>query len=107
MSDKELGDEYKRRNEKVKLAVVSFPADKFREGIQPTDAELNTYFDAHKNELKIPEKRKVKYALVDMQAVLSAALGNRAIDLAFPSVLQNPYRRRAIEPQLSPLYDAP
>ena len=34
VSDKELGDEYKRRNEKVKLAVVSFPADKFREGLQ-------------------------------------------------------------------------
>jgi len=69
VSDKDLDDEYKRRNEKVKLAVVSFPADKFREGIQPTDAELNTYFEAHKNELKIPEKRKVKYALVDMQAI--------------------------------------
>ena len=69
VSDKELEDEYKRRNEKVKLAVVSFPADKFREGIQPTDAELNTYFEAHKNELKIPEKRKVKYALVDVQGI--------------------------------------
>ena len=69
VSDKDLDNEYKRRNEKVKLAVVSFPADKFREGIQPTDAELNTYFEAHKNELKIPEKRKVKYALVDMQGI--------------------------------------
>jgi peptidyl-prolyl cis-trans isomerase D len=69
VSDKELEDEYKRRNEKVKLAVVSFPADKFREGIEATDAELNTYYEAHKTELKIPEKRKVKYALVDMQAI--------------------------------------
>ncbi|MFL6279211.1 MAG: peptidyl-prolyl cis-trans isomerase [Vicinamibacterales bacterium] len=69
VSDKELEDEYKRRNEKVKLAVVSFPADKFRAGIDATDAELNAYFEAHKNELKIPEKRKVKYALVDMQAI--------------------------------------
>jgi peptidyl-prolyl cis-trans isomerase D len=69
VSDKDLDSEYKRRNEKVKLAVVSFPADKFREGIQPTDAELNTYFEAHKNDLKIPEKRKIKYALVDMQAI--------------------------------------
>ena len=69
VSDKELEDEYRRRNEKVKLAVVSFPADKFREGIEATDAELNTYYEAHKNELKIPEKRKVKYALVDMQAI--------------------------------------
>jgi len=69
VSDKELEDEYKRRNEKVKLAVVSFPADKFREGLDATDAELNTYYEAHKAELKIPEKRKVKYALVDMQAI--------------------------------------
>src|SRR5215208_5356649 len=69
LNDKELDDEYKRRNEKVKLAVVSFQADTFREGLETTDAELSTYYDAHKNELKIPEKRKVKYALVDMQGI--------------------------------------
>ena len=40
VDDKELEDEFKRRNEKVKLAVVSFPADKFREGLEATDAEL-------------------------------------------------------------------
>jgi peptidyl-prolyl cis-trans isomerase D len=49
--------------------VVSFPADKFREGLEATDAELSSYYEAHKDELKIPEKRKVKYALVDMQAI--------------------------------------
>jgi peptidyl-prolyl cis-trans isomerase D len=69
LNDKELEEEYKRRNEKVKLAVVSFQGDKFREGLEATDAELSTYFEAHKNELKIPEKRKVKYALVDMQGI--------------------------------------
>jgi peptidyl-prolyl cis-trans isomerase D len=69
VSDKEAENEFLRRNEKVKLAVVSFPADKFREGLEATDAELTAYYDAHKNELKIPEKRKVKYALVDTQAI--------------------------------------
>jgi peptidyl-prolyl cis-trans isomerase D len=69
LSDKEIEEEFKRRNEKVKLAVVSFPADKFREGLDATDAELAAYYEAHKNELKIPEKRKVKYALVDMPAI--------------------------------------
>jgi peptidyl-prolyl cis-trans isomerase D len=69
VSDKDVDDEFHRRNEKVKLAVVSFPADKFREGLEATDAELSAYYDAHKNDLKIPEKRKVKYALVDMQAI--------------------------------------
>src|SRR4051794_4396902 len=69
VSDKEVDQEFRRRNEKVKLAVVSFPADKFRAGLEATDAELTAYFDAHKNELKIPEKRKVKYAIVDLQAI--------------------------------------
>ena len=69
VSDAEVSAELKRRNEKVKLAVVAFPADKFRAGLEATDSELSTYYDAHKNELKVPEKRKVRYALVDMQAI--------------------------------------
>lgn len=69
LTDKDLDEEFRRRNEKVKLAVVSFPADRFRQGVQASDAELASYFEAHKNELKIPEKRKVRYALVDMQAM--------------------------------------
>jgi peptidyl-prolyl cis-trans isomerase D len=68
VSDQEVDQEFRRRNEKVKLAVVAFPADKFKAGLEATDAELATYFEAHKNELKVPEKRKVRYALIDMQA---------------------------------------
>ena len=41
---------------------------------------------------------------MDMQEELSDTFGGRKIDLAFPSVLENPYRRRAIEPQLQALY---
>jgi peptidyl-prolyl cis-trans isomerase D len=68
VSDSEVDEEFRRRNEKVKLAVVSFPADKFRAGLEATDTELAAYYEAHKNELKVAEKRKVKYALIDMQA---------------------------------------
>ncbi|MFT3779327.1 MAG: hypothetical protein QM772_13825 [Ottowia sp.] len=35
-----------------------------------------------------------------MQDELSAALDGRRIDLALPSVLDNPFRRRATEPHL-------
>ena len=40
------------------------------------------------------------FALIDMQDELSEAFDGRRIDLAFPSVLHNAYRRHAIEPQL-------
>jgi peptidyl-prolyl cis-trans isomerase D len=53
----------------VKLAVVSFAADKFRPGLEATDAEIASYFDQHKNDFKIPDKRKVRYALVDVQKI--------------------------------------
>ena len=32
---------------------------------------LAAYFEEHKNELKVPDKRKVRYALVDMQGIRS------------------------------------
>jgi len=69
VNDQEVDAEFKRRNEKVKLAVVNFPADKFREATTATDAEIAAWFDSHKNDYKIPEKRKVKYALINTQGM--------------------------------------
>jgi peptidyl-prolyl cis-trans isomerase D len=69
LPDKELDSEVLKRNEKVKLAVVSFPADKFREGLTATDAELAAQYEQHKNDYKVGDKRKVRYALIDMQSI--------------------------------------
>jgi peptidyl-prolyl cis-trans isomerase D len=69
VSDEEVDKEFRRRNEKVKLAVVSFPADKFREGLTATDGEIAAHFEANKATYRIPEKRKVRYALVDTNAL--------------------------------------
>ena len=67
--DRELEQEYRRRNDKVKLAVVSFTADSFRAQVAANDAEVASYFDGHKNDFKIPEKRKIRYLLIDIDAV--------------------------------------
>jgi peptidyl-prolyl cis-trans isomerase D len=67
--DKEVEEEYRRRNDKVKLAVVSFPTDSFRTNVTASDPEVATYFDGHKDDFKIPEKRKVNYLLVDVDAM--------------------------------------
>jgi peptidyl-prolyl cis-trans isomerase D len=67
--DNELEREYRRRNDKVKLAVVSFPADSFRTQVSASDAEVASYFDAHKNDFRIPEKRKIRYLLIDIDAM--------------------------------------
>ena len=67
--DKELEQEYRRRNTKVKLAVVSFTADKFRAQVSATDEEVAAYFNAHTADFKIPEKRKVRYLLINLDAL--------------------------------------
>jgi peptidyl-prolyl cis-trans isomerase D len=69
--DKELEQEYRRRNDKVKLAVVSFPNDSFRPDVSATDAEITAHFEAHKEDFRIPEKRKIRYLLVDVEAIRS------------------------------------
>ncbi len=69
VADQELEREYRRRNDKVKLAVVSFTADTFRSQVSASDADLTAYFEAHKADFKIPEKRKIRYLLIDVEAM--------------------------------------
>src|SRR5215510_1644376 len=61
VNDKDLEQEYRRRNDKVKLAVVSFTGDSLRSQVAANDADVATYFEGHKEDFKIPEKRKIKY----------------------------------------------
>lgn len=69
VTDSEVDAEYRRRNEKVKLSIVSFTADRFREATTATDEEVAAWFESHKNDYKIPEKRNIRVALVDTQAI--------------------------------------
>jgi peptidyl-prolyl cis-trans isomerase D len=69
LTDKEVEQEYRRRNDKVKLAIVSITADAFRSQVMAADAELSTYFDAHQADFRIPEKRRIRYLLVDVDAI--------------------------------------
>ncbi len=69
ISDKELEQEYRRRNDKVKLAVVPFNLDSYRLDVTAPDADVASYFEGHKDDFKIPEKRKVKYVLIDVDAL--------------------------------------
>jgi len=69
VTEAEVDAEFRRRNEKVKLSVVNFTADKFRESTTATDEEIAAWFNSHKDTYKIPEKRRIKYALLDTQAI--------------------------------------
>lgn len=69
LPDIELEREYRRRNEKVKLAVVALPLDKFRGQVTVSDTELASTFNAAKEKYRIGEKRKIRYLLLDVEAM--------------------------------------
>jgi len=65
VSDAEVEREFTQRNEKVKLQVVALTADRFRDQVTVTDADVASYFDVHKSEYRVGEQRKVKMLLLD------------------------------------------
>ena len=69
VTDTDLEQEYRRRNDKVKLAVVSLTADSFRTQVAVSEGDIAGYFADHKDEFKIPEKRKIRYLLIDIDAL--------------------------------------
>ena len=43
VGDADVDAEFSRRNEKVKLAVVNFPADKYKDSVTVTDADASQF----------------------------------------------------------------
>ncbi|HEY6802169.1 MAG TPA: peptidyl-prolyl cis-trans isomerase [Pyrinomonadaceae bacterium] len=70
VSDDEVQEEYKKRNTSFAVSYVVISADKFAEKIQPSDADLRAYYDAHKTDLRYLEpQKKIKYIFIDTDKV--------------------------------------
>jgi peptidyl-prolyl cis-trans isomerase D len=69
VSDDDVAQEYRRRNEKVRLEVVPITADAFRDDVAVSDADITAHFEKNKERYRIDEKRKLKYALLDVDEV--------------------------------------
>jgi peptidyl-prolyl cis-trans isomerase D len=67
VSDAELHNEFQRKNTKVKFEYAVLSQDEIGRGIHPSEAELRAFYDRNKAiyNNSIPEKRKVKYVLID------------------------------------------
>src|SRR5262245_25508397 len=89
VAENEVEAEYKKRNEKVKLAVVAFPSDKYREGAVATDDEVAKYFEGHKESYRVAEKRKIRYVTIDQEALRAkATVTGQQIERAYNDNIQ-------------------
>ncbi len=66
--------QYEVLNQKMSLALIRFNRSDFEASVQVTDAEIQKYYDQHKDTLLSPEKRKIElvsFLLTDDQKKLS------------------------------------
>ena len=62
----ELKDEYRYKNEKVKLDYALIKPEDLEAKITPTEAEIKAEYDKNKSKYQVPERRSVRYALLDV-----------------------------------------
>jgi len=61
----EIIDYYTFQNEKVNLGFVAFNPEDFKSGVKATQAGMETYFEKHKEEYRIPAQIKIDYITLD------------------------------------------
>src|SRR6201995_3021133 len=68
----ELKDEFLYRNEKIKLDYVLIKPEDLAAKINPDEAEIKASYEKNKAKYVVPEKRIVRYALVDVNQIRQA-----------------------------------
>ena len=72
VSDAEVADEHRRRNERVRVDVVAFRADDFRADVEATDDDVSLLFAEESTNYEVPEKRRLRFLLVDQTAIFDS-----------------------------------
>jgi peptidyl-prolyl cis-trans isomerase D len=65
----EIQDEFRYRNEKVKLDYALIKPEDLQAKVIPTEDEIKASYDKNRSKYMVPEKRVVRYALVDANQV--------------------------------------
>jgi peptidyl-prolyl cis-trans isomerase D len=66
VSPAEIQEQFKYQNDKVKLDYVLIKPEDLEAKITPDENEIKSYYDQNKSKLQIPEKRVVRYGLLDL-----------------------------------------
>jgi len=65
----ELQDEFRYKNQKVKLDYALIKPEELEAKIAPDEAEIRAAYEKNKSKYQVPERRSVRYALVDVNQI--------------------------------------
>jgi peptidyl-prolyl cis-trans isomerase D len=81
VSDRDLREEFSRTNQKTQVDFVLLRKDEYKKRVHPTEAELKSYFEAHKDQYRIMERRRAQFLMIPAGQFLSGiAVSNQEID---------------------------
>jgi peptidyl-prolyl cis-trans isomerase D len=66
VTPQDVRQEYLRQNEKVKVDYALVSPSALSAKLKPTDSELEAWYNAHKSQYQVPEKRSANYLLLDL-----------------------------------------
>jgi len=67
VSPAEVQQEFRRRNDKIKISYVVVKPEDLQSKIEASDADLSAYFEKNKARYNVPERRVVQYAFLDLE----------------------------------------
>ena len=70
ITDDEIRQAFDFQNKKVKLGFIKIPVKDFIDKVKIKDNDLKKFYESHKEDFKIPEKRNLKYVKVDKNYLL-------------------------------------
>jgi peptidyl-prolyl cis-trans isomerase D len=78
VGDSDVRDEFNHRNTKVKFDYAVITQSDILKGLHPADAELKAFYDRNKATYNntIPEKRQIKYVVIDSVKMAAATAVN-------------------------------
>jgi peptidyl-prolyl cis-trans isomerase D len=80
VTPQEIEQEFRKRNEKVKIQFVKIPQDKFKSEVEPTQAEIEQNFKINQGRYNIPERRNLAILIAD-QAKIEQSVNPTDADL--------------------------
>ena len=72
VSPLDIENEFRKRNDKIRIEYALLAPAKYQSEAEPSEAEVKAYYDSHKGEFKVPEKKSYAIILLDPQAIGAA-----------------------------------
>src|SRR5205823_9084047 len=90
VTPKDIEDEYRKKNEKMKIQYIAFPTAKFRDQAKPTDEEVRKYYTTNKASFAQPAKTAYQVVVLDQEKVAATInVTDEQLRAAYSSSLDN------------------